>query len=186
MGVAGVKKALKILRDYYNKDHSHSASEGAGAGIIGLLEVCESDFSKSLAEIISTEETAQSDYDAETKENEIEKTTKQQDVKYKTKFFTDLDKAVAELSSDRKGVQSELDAVMEYLKSLDDRCQGTLGTSVFGNAKAESYADRKARREAEIAGLKEGLAILEGEASNVFLQKKTSRTLRGSSGRMSA
>jgi chromosome segregation ATPase len=166
-GLEGVKAALKVLRDYYASDASHDAAEGAGAGIIGLLEVCESDFSKGLAEMIATEESAQSAYDQETKDNEIEKTMKDQDVKYKTKESTGLDKAVGDANSDRSGVQAELDAVMEYLGKLNSQCV----------EKAETYAERKARREAEIAGLKEALDILGGQA---FLQKSTRRTLRGS------
>merc|ERR1719247_1232210 len=85
-GVEGVKLALKVLREYYAKDDkSHSSAEGAGSGIIGLLEVCESDFSKGLAEMIAAEETAVNEYESTTKENEITKATKEQDVKYKTK-----------------------------------------------------------------------------------------------------
>merc|ERR1719203_2057680 len=58
-GLEGVKIALKILRDYFSQpDKAHVAAEGAGAGIIGLLEVIESDFSKGLAETISDEENA--------------------------------------------------------------------------------------------------------------------------------
>merc|ERR1719353_1711884 len=49
-GIKGVKMALKVLKEYYAKaDKGHSSSEGAGSGIIGLLEVCESDFTKGLA-----------------------------------------------------------------------------------------------------------------------------------------
>ena len=59
----------------------------------------------------STEQTAASEYDRETKENEITKATKDQDVKYKTKEAKGLDKAVAEATADRSGVQEELDAV---------------------------------------------------------------------------
>merc|ERR1719399_2224041 len=95
-GVEGVKLALKVLREYYQKDakedESYKSAEGAGAGIIGLLEVCESDFSKGLAEMISTEEEAAADYEKLTKENEIEKATKEQDVKYKTQEYKGLDK----------------------------------------------------------------------------------------------
>jgi len=95
-GVEGIKKALKVLRDYYAKDDkSHDAAEGAGAGIIVLLEVAESDFSKGLAEMIATEESAQAEYDAQTKENELEKTTKDQDVKFKTKKATELEQSAA-------------------------------------------------------------------------------------------
>merc|ERR1719240_2182841 len=118
-GLNGVKLALKVLNEYYAKaDKAHDAAEGASTGIIGLLEVCESDFAKGLAEMNAAEESAQAAYEQETKENEIEKTTKEQDVKYKTKEAAGLDKAVAELSSDRDGVETELAAVMEYLKQL--------------------------------------------------------------------
>merc|ERR1712045_266409 len=83
-GIKGVQLALKVLRDYYAKeDKAHSSDEGGGSGIIGLLEVVESDFSKGLIEMTSSEEAAQVEYDQETKSNEIEKVTKEQDVKYK-------------------------------------------------------------------------------------------------------
>merc|ERR1712127_717487 len=166
-GIKGVQLALKVLRDYYAKDKAHSADEGGGSGIIGLLEVVESDFSKGLIEMTSTEEAAQAAYDQETKENEIEKTTKEQDIKYKSEEATGLEKATAEATSDRTGVQEELDAVLEYLKGIEDRCI----------AKPETYEERVRRREAELAGLREALNILESETS--FLQQKSKRTLRG-------
>merc|ERR1712241_206094 len=167
-GIKGVQLALKVLRDYYAKgDKAHASDEGGGTGVIGLLEVVESDFSKGLIEMTSTEEAAQAAYDQETKENEIEKVTKEQDVKYKTEEASGLEKATAEATSDRTGVQEELDAVLEYLKGIEERCI----------AKAETYEERVARRTAELAGLKEALSILENETS--FLQLKTQRTLRG-------
>merc|ERR1719432_29122 len=105
-GVDGVKLALQILNDYYAKaDKAHSSADGAGSGIIGMLEVCESDFSKGLSEMTVAEETAASEYDKQTKENEIAKTTKEADVKYKTKESATLDKETAEAKSDLSGVQ---------------------------------------------------------------------------------
>lgn len=166
-GLKGVKLALKILNDYYAKaDKGHSSSDGAGGGIIGMLEVIESDFTKGLTEMVAAEQTAAAAYDRESKENEIEKTTKTQDVKYKTKEAASLDKAVSELSSDRDSVQSELDAVNEYLESLDKKC----------TYKVESYEERKARREAEINGLKDALDILESETA--FVQTGSLRGVR--------
>merc|ERR1719215_1740299 len=163
-GLKGVRLALKVLKEYYAKeDEAHAAAEGAGAGIIGLLEVVESDFTKGLAEMTATEESAQAAYEAETKENEIEKVTKEQDVKYKTKESTQLDKDAAETSSDRAGVQEELDAVLEYLKKIEDDCI----------AKAETFEERKARFEAELAGLKEALRVLEDETA--LLQRASKR-----------
>jgi len=166
-GIKGVQLALKVLKEYYAKDSSHASADGAGEGIIGLLEVVESDFSKGLAEMKAVEQSAVSEYEKLSKANEIEKATKDQDVKYKTKESKGLDKSVSESSADRSTVQQELDAVNDYYKGIKARCI----------AKAETYAERTARREAEIAGLKEALSILEGEA--VFLQKKAKRVLRG-------
>merc|ERR1719400_1718627 len=84
--LTGIKLALKILNEYYAKEgKAHTAGDGAGSGIIGLLEVCEADFSKNLAQITSDEELAVSEYEQVTKDNEIEKTTKVQEVKYKAK-----------------------------------------------------------------------------------------------------
>merc|ERR1740130_1871928 len=94
----------------------------------------------------------------------VTKTQKESDEKYKTKEFTSLDKEIAELSGDREGANTELDAVLEYYEKIKDQCI----------AKPEPYEERKRRREAEIAGLKDALAILEGQA---FLQRKS--TFRG-------
>jgi chromosome segregation ATPase len=167
-GIEGVKMALKVLKEYYAKgDKSHEAAEGAASGIIGLLEVCESDFTKGLTEMTAQEETAAADYVAYVKEDEIATTKKQQDVKYKTQEAAGLDKSVSELSTDLEAVTDELAAVLKGLEKLEEMCV----------AKAEPYAERKARRESEIAGLKEALSILEGAAA--LLQKASRHALRG-------
>jgi len=167
-GLEGVKLALKVLRDYYaTDDKAHSAAEGASSGIIGLLEVIESDFSKNLAEMISTEEAAVNEYEEQSKQNAVDKTNKEQDVKHKTQEALARDKETAEAKSDREGVQKELDAVQAVLKSLHAQCDETV----------TPYEELKRRREAEVAGLKEALSILEGEA--VLLQTGSgSRRLR--------
>merc|ERR1719421_1475644 len=79
-GLDGVRKALGVLRDYYGggaaaaamlqdddkfgsfmqqpkAPEKHEKSTGAGQNIIGILEVCESDFATSL----SKQETAEAD-----------------------------------------------------------------------------------------------------------------------------
>merc|ERR1711865_1360359 len=142
-GVAGVQNALKVLNDYYAKAADHGSAGGAGAGIIGLLEGVESDFSKGLAEMRAAEQSAVSSYDQLSKANDIEKATKSQDAKYKSKEAKGLDKATAEANADKATEQEELDAVMSYYKGIKGRCI----------AKAETYADRTQRRADEIAGL---------------------------------
>merc|ERR1719164_354443 len=110
-----------------------------------------------------TEEEAQAEYDKVSQENKITEATKDQDVKYKTKEAKSLDKAIAEHSSDKEGLQTELTAVLEYQEKINGMCI----------AKPESYEERKARREAEINGLKEALKILESEG--VFFQTRRLR-----------
>merc|ERR1719478_1286661 len=120
-GIEGVKKALAVLKEYYAKgDKSHSAAEGAGSGIIGLLEVCESDFTKGLTEMTAEEQSAAADHEAYSKEDEIATVKKQQDVKYKTKEAAGLDKAVTELSADLTSVSDELAAVVSGLDKLKE------------------------------------------------------------------
>jgi len=176
LALDGVNKALELLRDYYGeaaafvqqpaKPVSHAKSSGAGGSIISILEVCESDFANALAKEETEEADSASEYEKITQDNKLVKTTKDQDAKYKTQEFKSLDKALTELSADKDTTATELAAVNEYYEKLKERCV----------AKPESYEDRKARREAEIVGLKQALNILESETA--FVQRKR-RGLRG-------
>jgi chromosome segregation ATPase len=166
--VKGIQLALKTLKDYYSKNSGTSEASGSSDGIIALLETAEADFSKNLSEVVAEEQMAASTYESETKENEMTKLTKEQDVKYKTKEAASLDKAVSELKTDLEGVQGELDAVNTGWKTLKSQCV----------AKPETYADRKARRDAEIQGLKEAIEVLESEAALVQVKSKRLRGVK--------
>jgi hypothetical protein len=163
-GVAGVQQALSVLKDYYA---SSEKNQGAGEGIISMLEVVESDFTKGLTEMKLAESDSELDYKAASYINKVTKVSKEKDVEYKVKEAAALDKSVAEATSDKDGVQTELDALLEYLVKIDKMCI----------AKAEPYAEKVARRNAEIEGLKEALKIIEGEA--VLLQSSSRRAFRG-------
>merc|ERR1712032_504451 len=184
-GLTGVRGALTVLREYYGgaaamlqsginlKDameqpaapEAHAKAAGAGQSIIDLLEVCESDFAKNLAEEETQEADAANSHEKISQDNAITKTTKEQDVKYKTQEFTGLDKHISELSGDRETASTELAAVLEYFAKIKGRCI----------AKPETYEERRRRRETEIAGLKEALRVLDEETA--FIQK-TKRNLR--------
>jgi len=86
----------------------------------GILEVCESDFSKNLAAEEQQESDAVEEYETSTQENKITKATKNQDVKYKTQEFKGLDKEITELSGDKDTSNVELSAVMEYYGKIKD------------------------------------------------------------------
>merc|ERR1719182_1139781 len=181
-GLEGVGMALQVLRDYYaEKDDSaelflqgrmgqgvqkHSKATGASTGIIGMLEVVESDFSKLLAEGNAAEAMAVEEYEKLTQDNAIATTEKETAAKYKTKDSKETEAMLAGLKEDKEVAMKEYDAIMEYWEKLQPMCI----------AKPEPYAERKRRREAEIAGLKEALTILEEEAgSPAFLQIRTAR-----------
>jgi len=187
LGLTGVRKALSVLREYYGGaaflqggsqfaalmqqpalPPTHGKATGAGGGIINILEVCESDFADNLAKEETEEADAQSEYDKTTQENKVMKTLKDQDVKYKTQEIKSLGKALTELSADKEAASTEHAAVMEYYGKIKERCI----------AKPETYEERSKRRQAEIAGLKEALSILENETA--FMQRKSRRHMRGS------
>merc|ERR1719444_521795 len=180
-GIAGVEKALTVLRDYYGgasaamiqqddwsmiqqpaKPASHSKSSGAGGSIIDILEVCESDFSKDLAGEESAESDSQESYDKQSQENKLQKTTKEQDVKYKTQAFKSLDAEISELESDERTVSGQHAAVLEYYAKVKDRCI----------AKPTTFEERSARREEEIAGLKNTLEALDEQATFAQVRKR--------------
>jgi len=186
LALQGVRKALGVLREYYGGaallqggsamasmmqqpalPPAHAKATGAGQGIINILEVVESDFAENLAKENTEEADAQSDYDKTSQENKVAKTLKEQDVKYKTQEIKSLKKTLSELSADRESAETEHAAVMEYYDKIKERCI----------AKPETYEERKARRVAEIAGLKEALSILENETA--FMQRKSRRHMRG-------
>merc|ERR1719484_218556 len=170
-GIEGVGMALKVLRDYYAEKEEaliqakHDKATGAATGIIGMLEVVESDFTKSLAEGTAKEAMAQEEYEKLTQDNKIATTEKETAVKYKTKDKKETEEMLVGLKEDKATTEKEYAAVMEYWEELQGMCI----------AKPEPYAERKKRREAEIAGLKEALTILEEEAGSAFLQIRTAR-----------
>merc|ERR1712045_266455 len=187
LGLSGVRKAVETLRDYYGagssmlqddskfgafmqqpaKPELHSKSQGAGESIINILQVCESDFATNLAKVEAEEADGLAEYEKVSQENAVVKTTKEQDVKYKTAEAKSQDKTAADYSADRDSSNTELSAVLDYYGKVKDRCI----------AKPETYASRKARREAEIKGLKQALSILEDETA--FVQRKRRGSFRG-------
>merc|ERR1719203_1894355 len=103
--------ALKILREYYAAEDDsaasasfaqqpaapelHSKAAGVSSGVIGMLEVVQSDFGKTLATTEMNEESAAVAYQKLSMENKLSLATKGKDVEYKTKEAASLDKAVS-------------------------------------------------------------------------------------------
>jgi len=169
-GLQGVRTALKVLKDYYQKagdsflqalTKNRSGSKGDAAGsIISILEIAESDFARSLAEGQAAEDDALEVYERTTQDNKVSTATKKTAVEQKTQESARLEQVITDATGDRNGVQEELSAVMEYVEKLRPQCV----------KEPESYEDRKARREKEIEGLKTALEVLENETA--FVQER--------------
>merc|ERR1719159_1647875 len=160
--------AIGVLKSFYEgsllqtKSHTMhksaqpsfgSAKSDTGNSIISVLEVAESDFTRLYAETETEEDAAAAAYDKLSKENAVSKATKEADAKAKESEIKSLTVQLSQHTEDHDATSEELDAVMAYIDKLKPQCE----------QKVMSYAEKKAAREAEIAGLKEALEILEGK-----------------------
>jgi len=164
-----VVKAMGVLKSFYEgsaliqtsskttRPSFGGAKSDTGSSIISVLEVAESDFTRLLAETETAEDAAAEAYEKSSKENALSKTTKETDAKAKASEIKSLTVQLGHSKEDHASTSAELDAVLAYIDKLKPQCE----------EKAMSYAEKKAAREAEIAGLKEALEILEGSS---FLQ----------------
>merc|ERR1719487_2973533 len=181
-----VAQAIQVLKDYYEgaalvqvnantkkaavatadkQPEFGSARSDSGGSIISVLETAEADFTKLLAEAETAENQAVAAFRKLADEDELAKVAKLASVKGRQSEVKSLQVALNHYKDDHSTANKEFDAVMDYLDKLKPQCE----------TKVMSYEERKARREAEIEGLKEALAILDGE-SIAFLQRKA--TLR--------
>merc|ERR1719379_84937 len=164
--------AISVLREYYEgasllQVHAtaRATAKGDGSGILGLLEVAESDFAKLLSEARAAEEAAASEFSKMLEDSKLDKATKEADIKGKQSEIKSLQTSRVDYGEDKEAVSAELAAVTSYLDKLSPQCE----TNV------PSYAEVKAKREAEIQGLKEALDILAGDGIALV---QTSRHLR--------
>jgi predicted transcriptional regulator len=174
-----VAKAIEVLKNFYEgssfiqlsattnskQPELGGAKSDIAHTIISVLEMSEEDFTTLLAETEATEDEAAKAYKALTDENKVSKATKEAEGKGKASEVKSLTVQLEHSKEDHASVSKELDAVNAYVDKLRPQCE----------EKAMSYEEKKARREAEIAGLKEALEILSGDGL-AFVQTK--RNLR--------
>merc|ERR1719453_1337556 len=168
---AAVAQALTVLKEFYAKAGEATALlqqqpeapeifdapyKGMGAesgGVIGMLEVIQSDFARLEAETTAAEEAAQKEYDQFMTDSETDKAQKERDIEHKVKKKQDKEQLLEEKKKDREGTSKELDAALAYYDKLRPDC---IDTGI-------SYEERVARRKEEIESLQEALSILNGE-----------------------
>merc|ERR1719456_1538521 len=172
-----VAQAIQVLKNYYNGESSliqkqqktgvtaakqpsfgEKKSDSAGS-IISVLEVSEADFTKLVAEAETQENESVEAFRKLKEEDELAKTAKLAAVTGKVSETKSLKVSLDHYKEDHAAVTKELDAVMDYMDKLKPECE----------TKVMSYEEKKARREAEIEGLKEALAILDGTSVPVSM-----------------
>jgi len=165
-----ITQALVVLKDFYKGESFIQTSQptfGAAKSdsshaILEILEVAQSDFTKLLAEAETDEAESAEAFDKMKQEAAVSKSTKTAEKKGKESEVKATEVALADAKADHETTSKELDAVMEFLAKLSKEC----------TSKAMTYEERKARRDAEIAGLQEALAILSGDDVAAFIQKR--------------
>jgi chromosome segregation ATPase len=168
-----VTHAIEVMREFYGDKQASllqssvpapafgGARSDSSNGIVSFLEVAQSDFTRLLAEAEATESEAADAFQKLSQDAQVSLATKKADVKGKESEIKSLHVALSNSENDLETSSKELDAVLEYLEKLRPQC----------TSKAQTYEERKAKRDAEIAGLKDALEILNGEAP-AFLQRK--------------
>jgi len=162
-----VAQALTVLKEFYAKaaeatsfvqapeifDEPYKGMQSENGGIVGMLEVIESDFARLEADTKASEASAQKEYDSFMTDSEVDKAKKTTDIEHKTAKKQDESQALTTKKSDLEGTQKELDAALAYFDKLKPSCVDA----------GVSFEDRVARRKEEIESLQEALKILNGE-----------------------
>jgi len=166
-----VAQALTVLKEFYAKagdatalvqqpeapeifDAPYKGMQSENGGVLGMLEVIESDFARLESETKAAEATQQKEYDAFMSDSKVDKAAKVTAIDHKTAKELDESQALVTQREDLEMTQKELDAALAYFDKLKPSC-------VDDGVSAE---DRNARRKEEIESLQEALTILAGEA----------------------
>merc|ERR1712048_1521749 len=166
-----VAQALTVLKEFYAKaaeatallqqqpeapeifDKPYTGMQSSNGGVVGMLEVIESDFARLEADTKAAEASAQKEYDEFMTDSATDKSKKSTDVDHKSAKKQDETEALTTAQEDLQGTQEELDAALAYFDKLKPSCVDA----------GISYDDRVARRKEEIESLQEALRILNGE-----------------------
>jgi tetratricopeptide (TPR) repeat protein len=162
-----VAQALTVLKEFYAKaaeatalvqapeifDSPYKGMGSESGGVVGMLEVIESDFARLESDTKAAEATAQKEYDTFMSDSKVDKSQKSTASEHKAAKKQDESQALTTKNEDLEGTQKELDAALAYFDKLKPSCVDA----------GVSYEDRVGRRKEEIESLQEALKILNGE-----------------------
>jgi len=169
---AAVAQALSVLSGFYEKageatafvqrsassragqpqvfDEAYNGMGGESGGVIGMMQVIESDFARLEAETTADEAKAKQEYNEFMEDSKVDKASKAAAVQHKTQKKATKNQDLITAEADMLGTQKELDAA----------------TATFGKLKATcldpgaSFKERQAQRAEELKELQQALDML--------------------------
>lgn len=185
-GADAVDDAIDALKEFYgdasllqtsSETQVVSADEAASSGkdqdantIIGILDTIGDEFRKTVKDNEASERESLKAYETMVTDNKVAKASKTAEIKALESQIKMMASNIHDTSADEKLAQEEMAAILEYIEKLKPQCEG----------RTVPYAERQAKREAEIGGLKEGLAIIEADSpagAVSFLQTRLHKQL---------
>jgi len=168
-----VAQALTVLKDFYEKAaeatsfaqsqqqpespeifySEYKGMQSGNGGVVGMLEVIESDFARLEADTKASEESAQKEYDEFMTDSATDKSKKTTDSEHKAAKKQDETQTLTQTMEDLQGTQEELDAALAYFDKLKPSCVDA----------GVSFEERVARRKEEIESLQSALQVLNGK-----------------------
>jgi len=167
-----VASALSVLNEFYAKaskatsfaqsmtgepeifgDEPYKGMGGESGGVVGMIEVIQSDFARLESETSASEAESAKEYDEFMQDSKIDKVQKSSDIEHQSESKQSQEQALQEKKVDLDGTQKELDAAMAYYEKLKPTCVSS----------GPSYEDKVAARKAEIESLQTALQVLNGE-----------------------
>jgi hypothetical protein len=177
-GQKAIASAIKILQEFYAKaakgkslivskviegkqqppvpeifEDEYKGQQSAKGGVVGMLQVIQSDFERLEADTKSSETAAQSQYDEFMGDSAQTKASLETDIKHAKSSKLGKEGELTQAKDNLQTAQKTLDSALEYYDKLKEPCLGG----------GETFEERSSRRKEEIEALKEALRILSGD-----------------------
>jgi len=174
-----VSRALIVLKEFYATasestallqkqnpeapetfDASYKGMGAESGGVIGMLEVIQSDFARLESDTTAGEVSQSEAHNKFMTESAVTKAQKKSDITHKSNQKQRAEQQLTDKQNDLVAEEKELDAANKYFDKLKPSCLDA----------GMSFQEREARRTEEIQSLQEALRILNGE-DIAFLQQ---------------
>lgn len=145
------KKSDSLLQSAKPEDEAYTGKQGASKGIIGTLEVIQSDFERTISETEASERTAEKEHKTLLTDMGLSKAKKSKAKDFKNRFKEQADAEIAKGQESLSMETGKLKSALMQLKSLEASC----GVGV-------TYEARKAARAEEMKALEEAISAIDG------------------------